>query len=228
MSDPRWVLKLALGGLLAMVLASGCAGPRTTKGVEFPLMYEEVPRTILVAPPINNSTAVEAKDYYSTTITEPLSQKGFYVIPYELSAELLKQEGAYDAELFVDGPLDTFRDYFGADAVLFTTIERWDLSYVVLASNMTVAIDCRLRSARTGAELWHYKGTVVVELTQSGNSSLLANVIATAVNTMMADYVPAAQRANLLTLASIPLGPYHPEHGKDKAVGLADQTPEAK
>jgi hypothetical protein len=222
---------LRLAGALALILVMGVgctAGRQTTKGREFPLMYDARPMTILVAPPINTSTAVEAKDYYSTTITEPLAQKGFYVIPYELSSALLQQEGAYDAELFVDGPLESFREHFGADAVLFTTIERWDLSYLVVASKMTVAIDCQLRSTHTGVELWKYKGTIVVDLTESGQKSLLANVILTAINTMAADYVPAAKRVNLQILASIPVGPYHPQHGKDMENRLLDQSPEVK
>ncbi|MCF7972160.1 MAG: DUF799 domain-containing protein [Methylococcaceae bacterium] len=46
--------------------------------------------------------------------------------------------GIYDAELLKDIPLGKFREYFGADAVLFTTIKKWDLSYIVIASTFVL------------------------------------------------------------------------------------------
>jgi hypothetical protein len=38
-----------------------------------------------VVPAINNSTAAEAPDYYSTTIAEPLTRMGYYVLPIEVT-----------------------------------------------------------------------------------------------------------------------------------------------
>ncbi|NIS74702.1 MAG: hypothetical protein GTO08_05375, partial [Deltaproteobacteria bacterium] len=46
-------------------------------------MYQEQPLTILVLPPMNETTAADAKEYYATTIAEPLSLQGFYVLPIE-------------------------------------------------------------------------------------------------------------------------------------------------
>ena len=39
---------------------------------------------------------------------------------------ILKQESAYDSELFVNAPLSKFKEVFGADVALFTTIHKWD------------------------------------------------------------------------------------------------------
>src|SRR4030067_3610572 len=94
-----------------------------TKGEKFPLLYEEAPSAILVLPPINQTTAANAKEYYSTTIQEPLSFTGYYGFPYEVTTEILKMEGIYDTELLKQLSLQKFREYFGADAVLFTTIK---------------------------------------------------------------------------------------------------------
>ena len=57
------------------LLVSGCAN-YTTKGEFAPNVYDERPKAILVLPPINNSTAADAKEYYITTIAEPLSNSG--------------------------------------------------------------------------------------------------------------------------------------------------------
>ena len=83
------------------LLFTGCA-KHVTKGEKFPLMYEEKPVTILVLPPMNHSTAADAKEYYSTTIAEPLSLSGYYVYPIEVTSEMLKMEGIYDTELLLN------------------------------------------------------------------------------------------------------------------------------
>ncbi len=202
----------------------------TTKLAEFPLMYEENPVSILILPPMNESTAAEAKEYYSTTIQEPLAFSGYYTFPYSITADILKMEGIYDTELLVNMPLTKFNEYFGADAVLFTTIKKWDLSYMVLASNLTVSVDCKLKSTRSDQTLWKYTGTVVVDLS-GGNSGgglggLIAKAIITAVKTAMADYVPYARQANYRALASVPYGKYHAQHNKDQQAQFIDQTPE--
>ena len=94
--------------LLSLIILSGCA-TIITKGEAFPKMYNEKPVSILVLPPINESTAADAKEYYSTTIAEPLSFAGYYVFPIEIVNEVLKQEGIYDTELIVDLDASKFK-----------------------------------------------------------------------------------------------------------------------
>jgi len=220
-----------LGIFLAVaVIVAGCAPKATTKGVEFPLMYEETPLTILILPPMNESTAAEAKQYYATTVQEVLSYWGYYVFPYEITSDILKMEGIYDAELIRSVPLAKFREYFGADAVLYTTIKKWDLQYMVLASNLTVSIDEELKSTKTDRTLWTYNGTVVVDLsggnTGGGLAGLIVKAVITAANSAMADYVPYARQANRRALSSFPFGKYHSDFKKDQSMQFIDQTPE--
>ena len=218
-------------GILVVPLLSACAPKMSTKLAEFPLMYEEKPASILILPPMNESTAADAKEYYSTTIQEPLAFTGYYVFPYPITSEILKMEGIYDSELLVNLPLSTFREYFGADAVLFTTIKKWDLSYMVLASTLTVSIDCKLKSTASNQTLWKYTGTVVVDLsggnTGGGLAGLIAKAIVSAVSSAVADYVPYARQANYRALSSMPYGKYHPQHNKDQHIQFVDQTPES-
>lgn len=207
---------------------SGCV-KRVTKAEKFPGMYEEKPLTILVLPPINETTAADAKEYYSTTIAEPLSYQGFYVLPIEVTSDILKNQGLYDAELLVGLPLHKFREYFGADAVLFTIIKKWNTYYAVVASNLTVSVYMVIKSTKSEQVLWDYTGTVVVDLsggnTGGGLAGLLAKVVVTAVSTAMADYVPAARNANYIALTNIPFGKYHPNHNKDQTLKIIEQKP---
>ena len=222
-------LPLILLAVLGIAILGGCATtPMVTKADKFPLMYSERPNTIFVMPPINSTTAADAKEYYSTTIAEPLAFSGFYVIPMEITGELLKAQGIYDTEMIADQPLGRFHEYFGADAVLFTQIKKWDKSYAVLASSLTVTVDAKLKSATSNKVLWEYSGTIVADLSGSNSSSgnpladLIAKAIVTAVTTAAADYVPYARLANQQLLLSVPFGKYHIRGGQDGQDKLAD------
>lgn len=207
----------------------GCAPKTITKSEKYPLMYEETPLSILIMPPMNESTAADAKEYYATTVQEILTYWGYYVFPYEITADVLKMEGIYDAELVRNIPLSKFREYFGADAVLFTTIKKWDLSYMVLSSTLTVSIDEELKSTKTDQSLWKYNGTVVIDLSGGnaggGLAGLIASAVITAAQTAMADYVPYAKQANYRALTSLPFGKYHPQYLSDQSMQFIDQTP---
>lgn len=223
----RSYLSLGIAVVICLSL-SACAPKMVTKGDKFPLLYEEAPASILILPPMNESTAADAKDYYATTIQEPLTFWGYYVFPYEITTEILKMEGIYDSELMKNLPLQKFREYFGTDAVLFTTIKKWNLSYAVLAANLTVSIDCELKSTKSDATLWQYNGTVVVDLSgqssSQGMAGLIAKLIATAISSAMVDYVPHARRANYMALRSFPYGKYHTLYGKDREQKFREQT----
>jgi hypothetical protein len=212
---------------LIILAITGCANTLVTKEQEFPQMYNEKPRSLLIMPPINISTAADAKDYYATTVEMPIAFQGYYTFPYELTAEILKQEGIHDSELVYDMPLDKFHEYFGADAVLFTKIVKWDTSYLVLASNLTVSIDAEIKSTKTSETLWKYNGTVVIDLTGNngggGMVGLIAGVVATAINTAAADYTTYARQANGRFIGTVPVGPYHPLYLKDQLVKIQQQ-----
>ena len=211
---------------------SACGPAMTTKGAEFPLMYQEQPRSLLILPPMNESTDAQAKDYYMTTVEMPFALMGYYTFPVEMVSEIMKQEGVYDTELLYNLPMGKFKEYFGADAVLLTRIKKWDLSYMVLASSLTVSIEAKIVSTDSSQELWKYTGTVVVDLS-GGNSGggiggLIASAVATAINTAAADYVTYARQANSRIIYTLPVGPYHEAYMKDQSVQLVDQTPEVQ
>ncbi len=218
---------LLLTSLVSLLVLSGCGPAMVTKGTEFPKMYEEAPRSILILPPMNNSTDAQAKDYYMTTVEMPYALMGYYTFPTEMVSDIMKQEGVYDTEILYNMPLSKFKEYFGADTVLFTTINKWDVSYAVIASSLTVSISSKLVSTKTNETLWHYTGTIKVNL--SGNNSggglagLVANAIVTAINTAMADYVKYAKVANARLIYTLPAGPYSPMYMKDQDIELVQQ-----
>ncbi len=207
------IILLIITALLLML--SGCA-TFNSKSDTFPLMYEQKPLTILTLPPINLSTAPEAKEYFMTTLSETVSESGYYFLPMEVTTPFLKAEGLYDTEIITEEVLPQFKEYFNADAVLITKIVEWDKSYFVVGGNVTVALDFALKSTTTGMDLWNYKGKIVYSTTGDSNNLLVA-LIETAVKTAAQDYVPIAKGINQKVFQTVPVGKYHPRNNKDQA-----------
>lgn len=177
-----------------------------------------MPITLLVMPPINNTSNVEAKDLLYTSISRPLAEAGYYVISPLLAMDVLKAESAYDAEMFIDKPLTMFRDYFGADAVVFSQIDDW--------TKRGFGIDTKIRyiikSATSGEVLFDRSCDLYLDLQQnSGNNSalgLLIDLAASAIATATTDHIVAARKANYYIFRDIPRGKYNPQYLQDKEV----------
>ncbi len=207
-----------------VMLISACAPAKVAKKTAFPEMYSERPHSILVLPPINETTAAEAREYYLTTVAEPVSYAGYYVFPIEVTNDILSTVGLHDTEMIDDSQLGKFKEFFGADAVLYVRIVKWNTSYAVLAANVSVGVECVLKSTTTHKALWRYKGTVVVD-TSGGSSGggiagLIAKAIVTAIATASTDYVPIARRVNYMVVGSMPYGKYHPGFDTDGEIEI--------
>lgn len=205
---------------MSAVLFSSCsttAVAPVTKAVAYKGMYDEKPLSVLLMPPINNSTNVEAKEYFHATLNMPLSDAGFYVLPTFLSMEILKKESAYDAELFLESPLDLFGEVFGADLAVFTIIHKWDKSSI--AANVNVKVEYIIKSIKTNEVLYNRVGEVVYDTSitsgTGGLAGLLGDFVASAINTAATKYIDVARACNAYTLSDLPLGKYNPAYGTD-------------
>ena len=215
--------------VLLIAFLFGCAETQT-RGSAFPDMYTmEQPISIVVVPAINLTTAADAGELLNVTITQPFSDHGYYVLPMPIVEDIFQREGVIVGEQVRQIPPTVFKENFGADAVLFLTIKEWDKNYVVIAANVTVAIEYQLVSTDTGETLWGYDERVVVDTTGS-SGSILADILTTALSTAVTDYVPVAYQVHNTALNAMPVGKYHPQHGQDgnvKAVLAAKNTLEA-
>ncbi|MDP1675411.1 MAG: DUF799 family lipoprotein [Bacteroidota bacterium] len=205
--------------LLFFSIFIGCA-PSITKQEFAPQMYVEHPKSILVLPPLNKSTAADAKDYYLTTVAEPLTNSGYYVYPIEIVTDILKQEGLSDTETMMNVPPQKFREFFGTDAVMYVSILKWNTVYLITSGSVKVQIECELKSTRTGITLWYYNEEVEVSTTgdnanQGGLAGLLIQAATTAIKTAATDYVPVARDVNKKIFLAIPFGKYNKNFNKD-------------
>ena len=213
------IMKRVLYILILAILVSSCGiASQTTRGEQYAKMYEEKPITLLVMPPINNTSNVEAKDLLYTSISRPLAEAGYYVISPLLAMDVLKAESAYDAEMFVDAPLTTFQNFFGCDAVVSSEINTWAKSGFTIKANIRYFI----KSASTGEIIFDRSCDLTLDLqVNSGSSSALAALIdlaASAINTAATDHIVAARKANYYIFRDIPRGKYNPIYDQDQDV----------
>lgn len=200
-------------------LLSSCGVYSTvTRESQYSKMYEEKPVTLLVMPPINNSTNVEAKDLLYTSISRPLVEAGYYVISPLLAMDIFKAESGYDAEMFFDAPLNIFNNYFGADAVVFSVIDSWTKNGMGIQTKIRYVI----KSAYTNEILFDRSCDLYLDLSvESGYNGLLASLVelaASAINTAATDHIVAARKANYFIVRDIPRGKYSPDYMLDKDV----------
>lgn len=205
--------------LIAIVLAiTSCTTTApVTKLQAYKGIYDEKPLIALIMPPINRSTNIDAKEYFHSTLYTPLADAGYYVIPPFLSMEILKKESAFDAELFLDTPLNKFNEVFGADMAVFTIIHKWDKSSI--ASKVNVEIEFVIKSTKTNEILYTRRGEIRYDTSLStglgGIGGLVANLTLSGLNTLGTKYVDVARVCNYHILKDLPVGSYGLNYSQD-------------
>jgi hypothetical protein len=206
-------------GLLFLLPA--CKAPTAVKDYE--RFYASAPYTIVVLMPENSSVDAEAPRFFLSTITRPLVDRGYYVVPVEVVADMMAAEGLAEGGALREVNPKKFREYFGADAILYISIKEWSTSYIVLASSVTVSMDYRLVHTDSGDVLWEESARHVRSSGNGGSGvvgliGMLVEAIVTATTT---SYVDLAREANLEGLKSLPPGPYHTEFARARQQHLA-------
>ena len=217
-------------GFAGVLLLSGCATKKQvakipTKAETYQAMYEENPVTVLIMPPINRTEHVAAKDIFHSTLSMPICNAGYYVIPPFLSMEILKQESAYDAELFLDTPLTKFGEVFGADLALFTIIHTWKKT----VGKINVEIEYIAKSIKSNEIVYQRKGDIKLNpnISLPGSIdpiSLLTAAVLTAASTIQnatTDNTFVGIICNNIMLSDLPAGPYSPSSGNDGDLSAA-------
>jgi len=210
----------ALG--LSIFILSGCAVQPVHK--DYTQLRTEKPRSILVVPAVNRSVEVNAPDYFLSTISKPLAERGYYVFPVHLVKRLMEDDGLGDADMVHANEPQRLGKMFGTDAIMYISIERWDAQYIVFSTTVTVELKYVLKSATSGNTLWENSQKVVYQPQNNNSGGGLAGLIAQAVAAAIAkaapNYVPLAQQANARAIYTkgqgLPAGPYDALYQKDQ------------
>ncbi len=144
--------------VLAFAAVTGCTA---MPAHDYTAFRATMPDSILVLPPLNHTTDVNAPYTFLSTVTRPLVEAGYYVFPVAVVDAFLKENGLPTPYEMHGVPLDKVRDILGADAVLYVVISEWGQKYQILSSNTVVEWQARLVDVETGQELWRGLGSAV-------------------------------------------------------------------
>jgi hypothetical protein len=211
-------IRVACLAALALVF-TGCAN---VKPVDYTAFREHRPRSILVLPPLNRSTAVAGTYGYLSTVTMPLAEMGYYVFPVVEIDEFLKENGMPTAGEMHQIPLNKVSEIIGADAVLFITLENYGSKYQVINSATVVAASAKLVDTKTGLTLW--EGSAQAQENSGGSGNIIGDLVAAAltqaINSSTDEAHKVSRSANMILFTTkdrgLLYGPYHPEFEKEK------------
>ena len=213
MSHRTAVLRIvAVAALLAL---GGCV---STNPYDYTNYREHPPRSILVLPPLNQSTDVEGTYSYLSTVSQPLAEHGYYVFPVAVIDQYLKENGMPTAGEMHQVPLKKITEIIGADAVLYLTLEQYGSKYQLVSANSIVTVSARLVDTRSGILLWD--GRATAQNSSSGSGNILADLVAAAITQAINSKTDAAHaiclQANTLLFdvkdRGLPYGPYSPKY----------------
>ena len=217
-----WYLLIIGVVMLTQTSCTVSISSNLTRGEAYSKMYEENPASILVMPPINNTNNVEAKDLLYTSISQHLAEAGYYVVSPVMAMDVFKNESAYDAEYFIHSSLRKFKEYFGADAVVFAVIDKWAKE----GFQIHTVINYIVKSTTTNEILFERSCDMTLNLMKNsgygGNglagalAGVLADVIVSAIDVATTEHIEAARIANMNVFNDIPFGKYSPLYLQDK------------
>lgn len=208
-------------GVAALVLALVIGGCATT-----PYNYDNYrahfPRSILVLPPLNESTDIKGTYSYLSTVTYPIAEMGYYVYPVVVVDQMLKENGLPTPGEMHAAPLSKIKKVFGADAVLYITLKEYGTKFQVFASVTRVTAYAKLVDATTETVLW--EGMLAAQDDGGQNNqnagllgALINAAIRQAINSSVDHGRSVSRIANnqlMFENRGLLYGPYHPKHGK--------------
>ena len=205
--------------LLAAAALGGCVSP--PHPYDYTNFRAHPPHSILILPPLNQSTDLEATYGWLSTATQPLAELGYYVFPVEVVDTFFKENGMPTAGEMHQAPLERVREITGADAVLFVTLEQYGSKYQLINTATIVSVRAKLVDTHSQVLLWEGHG--LAEQDSSGSGSLLVDVlgalVAQAVNsqTHPAHQLSRTANQNLFHSPSqgLPYGPYSPKYQRE-------------
>lgn len=177
-----------------VIFITGC---QTIEPYDYTALKTSKPRSIVIIPPNNNSIEVNAPYLYLSTLSRPLAEKGYYVLPVAVIDQFLKENGLPTPAEMNRIPLDKIDKHMGADAVLYITIDEWGQKFQVLSSTTIVSAQLKLVDVKTGKVLWE----AVASASQGsgdGGGGLAGMLIGAIVTQVMASTIDQSYQTAML------------------------------
>lgn len=187
-----------LGGFrfrLAMLLGTAamlgaCATPPAP--YDYTAFRQSRPASMLVLPPLNESSDVKASDGVMATTVLPLAEAGYYVMPVGLVNETFRQNGLQTPADIHEVPVAKLREIFGADAAVYIRVTKYGASYQIIGSDTRVTVEGRIVDLRNGQLLWAGSATASSQEGQSSNQGLVGLLVQAVVNQIVSNVTDAS------------------------------------
>jgi len=142
-----------LACLCAAFALTACVS-KPARQADYTAFRNSKPSTILVLPPVNETTDVGATYGMLSQMTMPLAEGGYYVVPVAEMQETFQHNGLTTANDIQNVAPGKLRSIFGADAALYTKVTQYGSKYAVIDSTTAVTATAKLVDLRTGTTLW--------------------------------------------------------------------------
>ena len=160
--------KLIAGfAVLTALLLTGCVPHK--KPYDYSAFRASKPASILVLPAENKAPDVNAAHSFTSLVTKPLAEAGYYVFPVAVVEETFQQNGLTNGHDVQAVSTKRLHDIFHADSALYISITDYGTRYLVVDSNTMVSASARLVDLRTGKQLW--EGSASANDGENGNNN---------------------------------------------------------
>lgn len=166
-TSPASALGKRLAVLLLPAVLAACATPKAP--YDYTAFRQARPASMLVLPPINDSSDVRATNGVLATATAPLAEAGYYVFPVALVNETFRENGLSTPADIQEVSAQRLRQIFGADAAVYLRVKQYGTAYKVVGSDTRVTVEGRIVDLRSGVEIW--QGSATASSTEQSNSN---------------------------------------------------------
>ncbi|MFU8927223.1 DUF799 domain-containing protein [Acinetobacter puyangensis] len=179
--------KMLCSTILLGIVLTGCATAPLT--YDYSTYKANMPKSILVLPPINNTPDVKATYGYWTTVDQPVAEAGYYVFPMSIVDKMLKENGVTNGNDAQSIPTTKLREVFGADAALYIKVTEYGTKYQLIQSVTSVAAEAKLVDLRTNQVLWEGKQSIAQPTNNSGGNliGMLASALIDQISSSLND-----------------------------------------
>lgn len=174
----RYLKILAL--LATTLVFTGCATKQAD--VDYSAFRQYQPKSILVLPPLNNTSDLRATYSVMSSTTLPLAEAGYYVFPVALVDQTFKENGLQNPGEMHQASPKKLNEIFGADAALYITITNYGASSALLGGDIVVTAQASLIDTRTGTTLWEGKASASDAEGQQNQNGLVGLLIQGIIN----------------------------------------------
>jgi len=164
------------GVLMALaIFLPACATPPTP--YDYSAFKQARPASMLVLPPLNDSTEVNATAGVWAHAVRPLAEGGYYVFPIALVAETFRQNGLDNAADIQEVSPQKLHEFFGADAAVYIRVIDYGTTYKVISSDTRVAVEGRIIDLRSGQLLWQGQAAASSAEQQQNQGGLIGALV---------------------------------------------------